>query len=225
MDIVDELAPLATMKDREFIRKLIPDSAAPVLGVKTPQLKAVAARLIASGESEEFLSSEHRYVEEFLVHAFIIGRIKDYGVCLNKVNAFLPCIDNWMVCDQLSPKAFVGKEELIGEIERWLASNHTYTIRFGLVMLLKHFSGEKFRPEYLTLAANVPSAEYYVLMAKAWFFAEVVGKHPEFALPFLENLDKFTFNKAIQKATESFRVDPAVKERLREMRRNRAKTP
>ncbi len=220
MDITGELYALASDKDRAFIQKLLPGCTLQILGIKTPKLRVEAKKIIKQGLSEEFLSDRHICLEEYLIHAFILEQIKDYGECLRRVNAFLPCVNNWMVCDQLSPKAFFGKSELIVEIEKWLLSDHPFTVRFGLVMLKRHFLDENFDKSCLDLAASVKSDEYYVLMAKAWYFAEAAAKQYEAAVPYFARgrLDDFTHNMAIRKATESFRVSPPHKEQLKSLR-------
>lgn len=193
-----------------------------IIGVRTPALRAFAKELARDEGRDAFLSSlPHRYFEEDQLHAFVISLEKDFDACASRVEAFLPYIDNWATCDQMSPKAF-GKapERLLPYIRKWLASGETYTVRFAIGMLMQHFLDEKFRPEYADLAASVRSEEYYVRMMIAWYFATALAKQYDAALPYLEErrLDAWTHNKAIQKSVESFRVTQEHKLYLKSLR-------
>ena len=151
----------------------------------------------------------------------MISGIKDYGKCLEEVNIFLPCVDNWATCDQLSPAVFKKhRRELIREIRNWIDSDRTYTVRFGLGMLMSHFLDEDFDPAFLDLAAEVRSEEYYINMMIAWYFATALAKQYDAALPYIEDrrLEPWTHNRTIQKAVESFRVSPEQKDYLRSLR-------
>ena len=151
----------------------------------------------------------HAYHEENSLHGFLIERIADYDACVAALDAFLPYVDNWATCDLMSPKCFRRNlPRLIGEIRRWMASEQTYTIRFGMEMLMRYYLDEAFDPAYLDLVAGVRSEEYYVNMMIAWFFATALAKQWDATLPYIENcrLDVWTHNKAIQKAVESFRI-------------------
>ena len=156
-----------------------------------------------------------------MVHAFLIAEIKDYDTCIKAVEAFLPYINNWAVCDGLSPKVFKDhKLELLEKIKQWIPSDHPYTCRFGMGMLMRWFLDEDFRPEYLEMPAAVRSEEYYVNMMTAWFFATALAKQWDAAIPYLEKqvLDPWTHNKTIQKARESFRITPEQKEYLKTLK-------
>jgi 3-methyladenine DNA glycosylase AlkD len=192
------------------------------IGVRTPALRQLAKEVLAAGEAEEFLTIlPHAYHEENQLHAFILAEIKDFDACMALVKSFLPYVDNWATCDQLSPKAFrKHRPELLLQIKRWLQSEDTYTMRFALDMLMVHFLDEDFNPSYLELAAQLRSEEYYVNMMIAWYFATALAKQYEEALPVIENkqLAPWTHNKAIQKACESRRVSAAHKEHLRTLK-------
>ena len=147
--------------------------------------------------------------------------MKDYSSCIEALEEFLPYVDNWATCDQMSPKVFrKHKGELLSHIRTWIASDRTYTIRFGIGMLMQHFLDEDFDPEYPELAAAVRSDEYYVKMMIAWYFATALAKQYDEVIPYLENqnLDVWTHNKAIQKAIESFRITPEQKQYLRTLK-------
>lgn len=220
----DEIrARLFSLQDsayREFQSKLIPNvPAESVIGVRTPELRRLAKEIFKSGDFEGFLSSlPHKYFEENQLHAFIISEIKDFEKCLSETEKFLPFVDNWATCDQSSFKAFNNhKAELQKKIKVWIKSNHTYTVRFAIGKLMQLFLDEDFRPEYAELVASVKSEEYYVNMMIAWYFATALSKQYEAAFSFIEQkrLDKWTHNKTIQKACESFRISDERKEILR----------
>ena len=234
MNHADIVAELFRLQDKEygtFQSKLIPSvSAERVIGVRTPELRALAKRLYQDGqqggacgaELEAFLASlPHAYFEEDQLHAFVISLEKDFDRCVARVEAFLPFIDNWATCDQLSPKAFKKTpERLLPYIERWIRSDKTYTIRFAIKMLMEHFLDDKFETKYADMVAAVRSKEYYVNMMIAWYFATALAKQYEAVLPYLEEkrLDAWVHNKAIQKSIESYRITAEQKAALRSLK-------
>lgn len=192
------------------------------IGIRVPVLRKFVKEYKKEEEAREFLTQlPHTYYEESMVHAFLIAEIKDYDTCIKAVEAFLPYINNWAVCDGLSPKVFKDhKLELLEKIKQWIPSDHSYTCRFGMGMLMRWFLDENFRPEYLEMPAAVRSEEYYVNMMTAWFFATALAKQWDAAIPYLEKqvLDPWTHNKTIQKARESFRITPEQKEYLKTLK-------
>ncbi len=192
------------------------------IGIRVPVLRKFVKEYKKEEEAREFLTQlPHTYYEESMVHAFLIAEIKDYDTCIKAVEAFLPYINNWAVCDGLSPKVFKDhKLELLEKIKQWIPSDHPYTCRFGMGMLMRWFLDEDFRPEYLEMPAAVRSEEYYVNMMTAWFFATALAKQWDAAIPYLEKqvLDPWTHNKTIQKARESFRITPEQKEYLKTLK-------
>lgn len=222
-EIVKTLFELSDAQYRDFQGKLIP-TAPPgkMIGVRTPQLRKFAKSLAVSGDYEDFLNDlPHRYFDENQLHAFIVSEIKDFDCCVEEVCRFLPYVDNWATCDQMSPKVFKKRRrDLLPYIYKWIDSSEVYTVRFGLGMLMAYFLDEDFDVLYLETAANVRSEEYYVKMMVAWYFATALAKQYEAALPFIEErrLDKWTHNKAIQKAVESYRITNEQKKRLKELK-------
>lgn len=222
-EIREELYRLQDSKYREFQSKLIPtvtpDS---VIGVRTPALRKYAKEMAKREEIGEFLSDlPHRYFDENQLHAFIISQLKDFGRCMECVRTFLPYVDNWATCDQLSPKVFgKNKEDLLAQIREWIASGDTYTVRFGIGMLMQYFLDEDFDPEYPELVAQIRSEEYYVNMMKAWYFATALAKQYQAVLPFIEErrLDDWTHRKAIQKSVESYRITEEQKKYLKTLK-------
>ncbi len=207
-----------------FIAKLTPGfPPSHLIGVRVPLLRTIA-RSFAKEEaaSQRFLSHlPHSYYEEDILHGMLISLVKDYDRCLDLIDRFLPYVDNWAVCDTLSPKVFAKhKAQLLENILRWSSSSHTYTCRFGLRMLMTHFLDDSFSADFLEIPAAIRSEEYYVKMMVAWFFATALAKQWEATLPYLENrqLDPWTHRKTIQKAIESYRIPPERKDYLRTLR-------
>lgn len=192
------------------------------IGIRVLVLRKFVKEYKKEEEAREFLIQlPHTYYEESMVHAFLIAEIKDYDTCIKAVEAFLPYINNWAVCDGLSPKVFKDhKPELLEKIKQWIPSDHSYTCRFGMGMLMRWFLDEDFRPEYLEMPVAVRSEEYYVNMMTAWFFATALAKQWDATIPYLEKqvLDPWTHNKTIQKARESFRITPEQKEYLKTLK-------
>ena len=168
---------------------------------------------------EEFFNQlPHTWFDENQLHAFLISGMKDYGQCMAETERFLPFVDNWATCDQMSPKVFRKNRPLLQEpIQKWMASEHTYTVRFAIGMLMEHFLDGDFDPAYLKLVSKIRSEEYYVNMMIAWYFATALAKQYEAALPFIEEkrLAPWTHNKAIQKSIESRRIAPEQKAYLK----------
>ena len=223
MSIRETLFSLREEKFAAFQARLIPNVAPErVIGVRTPALRKLAKTLRGSGQAEEFLKAlPHEFFEENNLHAFLLCEMKDFEACVQAVEDFLPYVDNWATCDQMSPGVFrKNKQALLPHIRRWIASEQCYTRRFGIGMLMSHFLDEDFREEYLSLVSDIRSEEYYVNMMIAWYFATALAKQYEAALPYLENrrLAPWVHNKAIQKALESFRVSDGHKTYLKTLK-------
>lgn len=221
--VTERLFALADEGYREFNSSLIPTlDKSGFIGVRTPALRALAKELYGTGEYAEFLRElPHRYFDENQLHAFVVSLIRDYDECVAAVDEFLPYVDNWATCDQLSPKVFrKHRGELLPHICRWLASDHPYTIRFGMEMLMSHFLDEDFDSAYPRMVAAVRSEDYYVKMMAAWYFATALAKQYDAVFPYIAEyrLEKWTHNKAIQKAVESYRITPEQKEILKKYR-------
>ena len=221
--IIEDLLKLQDNKYKEFQSKLIPTSNVDTfIGVRTPELRNYAKDLIKTNSYKDFLNElPHKYFDENQLHAFIISELKDYDECIKNINIFLPYVDNWATCDQMSPKIFKkNKDKLIEEINKWIKSSKTYTIRFGIGMLMQYYLDEGFKKDYLKLVSKIKSKEYYVNMMIAWYFATALAKQYKDTIPYIENkvLDQWTHNKTIQKALESNRITKEQKEYLRELK-------
>ena len=219
-EIRDELFKMQDIEYRDFNSKLIPTvKKEDMIGVRTPELRKYAKKLLKEEGVEDFLHSlPHKYFDENQLHAFIISEIKDFKFCIDELINFLPYLDNWATCDQLSPKIFKKyRNDLLPHIYEWLKSDKTYTVRFGIGMLMEHFLEEDFKTEYPEMVAAVRSEEYYINMMTAWYFATALAKQYESILPFIEGnkLDTWTHNKSIQKAIESNRISAEQKNYLK----------
>ena len=222
-EIRNELFAIQDEKYRDFQAKLIPTvEPETVIGVRTPALRDYAKKLLKREDIKEFLDDlPHKYFDENQLHAFILSGMKDYEKCIDEVIRFLPYVDNWATCDQMSPKVFKKhKQELLTNIREWVGSKETYTIRFGIGMLMEHFLDDDYDLRYPEMVAAVRSEEYYVNMMIAWYFATALAKQYESVLPYIENnrLDVWTHNKAIQKAVDSYRITPEQKEYLKSLK-------
>lgn len=223
MTLYDRLIEAKDEEYRQFQVKLVPNiPAETVLGVRTPQLRKIAKEVFAGDDRDAFLNDlPHRYYEENLIHFFVLAMLKDFDECVKRTEAFLPYVDCWPVSDQASPKAFKkNHQRVLPYIKKWIASEHVYTARFGIRMLMNEFLGEDFREEYLALAAAKKGENYYLKMMLAWFFATALAKRYDETVPYLENrrLDAWVHKKAIQKAVESYRVTDAHKAYLKSLR-------
>lgn len=218
-EIEARLMELKDEKYKEFHCKLMPGyDMDRVIGVRMPQLRVLAKEITRDGADEFIASLPHYYYEENNLHGLIICRIKDYDEAIERLDEFLPSVDNWATCDLLKPAAFKkNRDRAITDINRWIASDDVYTIRFGIGMLMTFFLDEEFMPEYLDIVASVESDEYYINMMRAWYFATALAKQYDAAVPYIESgkLDKWTHNKTIQKAIESYRIPEEVKQYLR----------
>lgn len=209
----------------DFTAKLIPNvPRESIIGVRTPQLRSIAKRFGKNAGINEFLSAlPHEYHEQNFVHAYIAESIGDFDSAVKTIEAFLPYVTNWAVCDSMTPRIFAKHTgELLPIIKKWLQSAHPYTVRFGLRMLMCFYLEKEFASEINALAASVCSEEYYVNMMQAWYFATALAKQYDSTVPFVEEhrLSPWVHNKTIQKAVESFRITAEQKAHLKTLRLN-----
>ena len=213
MNLREELFLMQDAKYRDFCIKLIPNiSPESVIGVRIPILRALAKELWSRGQYREFLDDlPHKYLEENHLHSFLISQIKDFDSCALELERFLPYVDNWSVCDSLRPRC----------IDKWLESDKVYTRRFAIEMLMVHFLDEDFSYEHLDRVVGAEGEDYYLKMMVAWYFATALAKQYEATLPYISNRvisDKWTHNKAIQKACESLRISDEKKMLLKKLK-------
>lgn len=218
-----ELFALQDIKYQDFQAKLMPTvDREKIIGVRTPVLRAFAKKFGKTEEAKAFLEVlPHQYYEENNLHGLLIEQIKDYEGFIKELERFLPHIDNWATCDLLTVR--IVKKHLdtfVAKVYHYMESRHTYTIRFGIGMLMRYYLDEHFRIEYPEKVAKIHSEEYYVNMMRAWYFATALAKQYDAILPFIEErrLDIWTHNKTIQKAVESYRITPEQKAYLRTLK-------
>lgn len=225
-EIKDYLLKNQDLQYKQFHSSLMPTiNSEVVIGIKVPILRNYTKELLKKYDIQSFVpffkDLPHQYYEENNIHAFLIEKINNYDECLFQLEQFLPYINNWATCDMLNPKVFSkNKDKLLKKINEWIKSSHTYTIRFGIGMLMRYFLDKDFNSSYLELVYSIKSEEYYVNMMKAWFFATALAKQYDATLPIIQNkkLDTWTHNKAIQKAIESFRVPAEHKQYLKTLK-------
>jgi len=223
MNYIDKLLNLQDKSFADFQAGLLPGiERSSIIGVRLPILRDVAKELIKDGTSEELMKNlPHKFFEENLLHSIFISEMKDFDECVTETDRFLPFVDNWAVCDTMSPKSFKkNRERLLIKIRKWAESREVYTCRFGIKMLMNHFLDGDFREELLQIPASVKSEEYYVNMMIAWFFATALAKQWEPTVKYLENrsLSAWVHNKTIQKARESFRITAEQKTYLKSLK-------
>ena len=223
-EIRKQLFEFQDVKYKDFQKNLIPTvDPESIIGVRTPELRKYAKQMVKENKTDEFLSDlPHKYFDENQLHAFILSELKDYEKCVEEVCRFLPYVDNWATCDQMSPNVFKKhRTELMEYIKQWLESDKTYTVRFAIGMLMQHYLDDEFDIGYAEMVQEVKSEEYYINMMIAWYFATALAKQYDNILPILEQnrLDVWTHNKVIQKAVESYRIMPEQKAYLKSLKR------
>lgn len=223
VNIKEELLALQDISYADFQAKLTPNIPRDlILGVRIPEARKLAKKVAEEPETSKFLRDlPHKYYDENILHGLLISEMRDYDACIEAVDEFLPYIDNWAVCDIMSPKIFKkNKKALLEKIKEWSASEKTYTCRFGIEMLMSHFLDDDFKAEYLEIPLFVKSEDYYVQMMIAWFFATALAKEWDATIKYIEDhrLDRWTHNKAIQKARESSRITLKEKEYLKSLK-------
>ena len=221
--IQQELFSLQDVAYGDFQAKLMPTvSRETVIGVRTPALRKYAKALAKEKDIAEFLQDlPHKYFEENQLHAFLISEIKDFERCLEEVERFLPYVDNWATCDIMSIKIFRNHLDILPEqLDIWLNSTHTYTIRFAIKMYMTYYLDENFDLSFMTKISKLRSDEYYVNMMIAWYFATALAKQYDSAIKFLEEkkLSGWVHNTTIQKAIESYRITDEQKTYLRTLK-------
>lgn len=222
-EIQERLFEMQDVEYQAFQCKLMPtvepDS---VIGVRMPQLRQFAKEIAKREDIGDFLEQlPHQYYEENNLHGLIVEAMKDYDLCIAQLDRFLPYVNNWATCDMMSPKIFKKHlSQLLQPIQRWMAAEDVYMVRFGIGMLMKFYLDDAFEPEYLEWVAAIQSDEYYINMMIAWYFATALAKQYDSTIPFLEKrqLSTWVHNKTIQKAIESYRIKDDQKTYLRTLR-------
>ena len=222
--ILGSLYTAADAVYRDFNSKIVPTvNVKKIIGVRTPVLRAMARDMAKSGADKDFVHDlPHKFFEENQLHAFIISGFRDFDLAVAAVDEFLPYVDNWATCDQMSPKVFAkNTNKLLPYIKKWIKSKHVYTVRFAVLCLMRYYMDANFDEKYADMVLGIKTEEYYVNMMRAWYFATAAAKQFDRIYPYFEKLDSWTRARAIQKAIESYRVAPEHKVKLREARGKR----
>ena len=222
-ELIYNLKELSDKKYGDFHSKLVPDiKRETILGVKVPVLRSISKLIIKDEYYKEFINClPHCYYEENMLHGLLINLTKDYNECIRLIEEFLPFIDNWAVCDAITPKIFVkNKDKLLIRIKEWIKSEKEYTVRFAVEMLMKFFLDEDYKKEYIDLINEIKIDTYYVNMMVAWFLATALSKQWDTAIKKIESktLSPFIQNKTIQKSIESFRIRKEQKDYLKTLK-------
>lgn len=191
-----------------------------IIGVRTPKLRAMARDMLENGTWRDFIADlPHHFFEENQLHAFIISEIKDFDFVIDAVDRFLPYVDNWATSDQMSPKIFAkNTKKLLPYINKWIKSDNIYAVRFAIICLMRYYLTDRFDEKYVRMVADIKSKEYYINMARAWYFATAAAKQFDTVLPYFAQLDLWTRTRAIEKSFQSYRVDEENKLKLKEFR-------
>ena len=219
-----DLRELQDLKYRDFHSNLMPGiDKEDIIGIRMPVLRKFAGNFAKTEEAKAFLKDiPHRYYEENNLHMMLLGKIREFDRCLQETIDFLPFVNNWATCDFPAPKCFAkNKEKLLPYIEKWLDSGKTYTIRYGIGMLMRLYLDEDFDSRYPEMVAKIQSEEYYVEMMIAWYFATALAKQWDAVIGYLEQekLSDSVHRKTIQKAVESYRITDEQKIYLRSLRK------
>ena len=209
---------------REFNSKLIPNiDKESMIGVRIPDIRKIEKSLSTEEKEEFLLKLPHKYFEENMLHGIIISNMKEYDKVITNLEKFLPYVDNWAVCDSISPKIFKkNREKVIVNVLSWIKSNHTYVCRFGIGMIMQlYLEDEYFKRTYLDIIAKIKTEDYYINMMRAWTFQVALVKQWKEAIKYIEKglLDEFTHNKTISKSCDSYKIEKEKKEYLKTLRR------
>ncbi len=224
-EIRKHLFELQDKKYQEFHRGLCPNTEN-IIGVRIPVLREYSKQLVKKYSVEELLNNiGNTYYEEIMIKGMIIGLSKEnLGKIQKYIKEFVPKIDNWAVCDTFCTGLKITKKykkEMWTFIQPYLNSNKEFEIRFGVVMILAYYIEEEYLEDDLKILNNIKHDGYYVKMAVAWAISICLVKFYNRTVEFLNNssLDKFTFNKSIQKAIESYRITKEQKDMLKLMKK------
>ena len=223
-DVQKVLFELQDVKYRDFQSELIPGvDKNTVIGVRIPVLRKLANEMWKNGQGREFIKIlPHRYYDENNLHAFFIEKITDFDEVVSELDRFLPFVDNWATCDSMNPKVFSKHPALTKKYAvELIASPHTYAVRYGIGLLMRHFLDDNFTSDILEIVSEIRSDEYYINMMIAWFFATALAKQYDSVLPYItaQKLDTWCHNKTIQKAVESYRITDDQKQFLKQYKK------
>ena len=221
--VIDALNAVADVSHKKYcVRLIMPIDENSVIGVPTPVLRDMARKMVENGEWRDFIADlPHKYFEENQLHSFIISEIRDIDFVIGEINKFLPYVDNWATCDQMSPKVFKkNTDKILPYIKKWIKSKHIYTVRFAILCLMRYFLEDKFDTKYVDMVVSIRCKEYYINMMQAWYLATALVKQYEYVLPYFQGrrIEKWTHKRAIEKALESQRIPQSNKLKLKKLK-------
>ena len=218
------LIQLQDKKYKEFHGGLCPGTEN-IIGVRVPVLRNYAKELLKQYDFKELMKNiDNEYYEEIMLQGMLIGLAKEgFSTILKYITNFIPKIDNWAVCDVFCAGLKITKkhkEEMWDFIQTYLKSNKEFEIRFGVVMLLDYYIEESYLNQNFEIFDSIKNTAYYVQMAVAWAISISLIKYYDETIKYLKKakIDKFTYNKALQKGIESYRITPEQKQELRNMK-------
>ena len=223
MNVKSELEGLAEPEYQKFSASLLP-GVENILGVRIPKLRVIAKRIAKENWKEFLEDAKDDSFEEILLQGLVIGYAKANPTeIITALDAFLPKINNWSVCDStaMTLKAAKDHPAYFGYAQSCIAEGTEFSVRFGLVLLMSHFVSDEYIESVLETIENAKLPGYYAKMAAAWAVSVCYVKYPERTEEWLSSakLDDWTFNKSIQKIKESLRVSKEDKLRLDSMKR------
>lgn len=222
-EIETRLKEMSDETYRKFHSSLCPETPN-ILGVRVPLLKAYAKELYKEYGIAIIDELDDEYYEEILLQGLLIGQSKSVNTIKKYLKEFVPKINNWAVCDTTCGTLKLVKkhrEDFIEMIEEYAKSESEFEVRFALVMLLDYYIDNEYIDKVLDISGQIEHDGYYVKMANAWLLSVCLIKFYTKTKKFMKQseLDDFTYNKAIQKAIESYRIEDNKKEQLRKMKR------
>lgn len=207
----------------KFHSKLVKDKN--IIGIRIPILKKIAKEISKSNYKDYIKYNSHNTYEEDMIYGLVLGYIKEpFKAVLEHLNIFIPYNDNWAINDTVCANLKIFKnnqEEGFAFIKKLLKSTNLWDIRFALVLLLDYYINDDYIDELYSIIDSIKSDDYYVEMANAWLISICFIKYPDKTMKYLlnNNLDKFTYNKSIDKICDSYRVDKTYKDELKKLKR------
>ncbi len=225
--IKQELIQMSDSKYKSFHSNLCP-GINNILGIRVPVLREYAKKLIKKYSFEELINNiDDEYYEEIMLQGMLIGlnSKENFNVIKKYIEGYIPKIDNWAICDTFCAGLKIvnqNKENMWGFIKQYLDSDQEFYLRFAIVIILDYYIEEKYLEEIFRIFNNIQSEYYYVKMAIAWAISICLIKYYDKTINYLKNnskIDKWTYNKSLQKAIESYRITKDQKELLKNMKK------
>ena len=227
--ILQELIDLKDEKYKEFNKKLCPDTKREILGIRVPALRKLAQNIVKNEEYnwKEFIKNDNpKYFEEVILQGLIIAYSKnELEEKIEYIKNIIPRIDSWAMTDTIIPTLKIKEKDLDKYwkfILTYINSEKEFEVRYSVISMLDYFIIDDYVDKVINILNNISHEGYYVKMAVAWTLAEIGIKYNNKAMIFLKgknNLDKFTYNKTLQKMIESYRITDEQKSILRKMKR------